>query len=418
MVYNLAQTLPFRVSDMALASPRLPPELIDHIVDHLQHEHSSLLACSLVSQNFLIASRYHLFQELPLRLHTTSVLMLLSLLSSPTNHIAPYVRRFSVSRIPDFLLHHGRSDVVRAIRHLPRALSLFPNIRSVKFAHSDLRRCPEDILLRLFSHFSHFYAVNLLSVHFERFSDFSALVCGFRCLHRLALKWVSWTHAGPHAAQPARRPHPSIRWHIHGNFQAVDLYDWLSSQNPPPLIPLLRYDSETLQHRKAATALLRRAAPSVEQLEIVFPTYVEIKYFMNLMHDFIDISGCIGLRAISFKQILLRPGDQMSKVLKPWVANILRQITSGELRELVLELHVARSHDDGVAYLDEFDWVSFKRALIHRRFHSLRSITFLLGPAIVDFARAVHFIRSIKLPMFASLIRIHHMKTGERSGCW
>lgn len=40
---------------------RLPPELVDKIIDHLQNSHSALRACSLTCRNWFARARYHLF---------------------------------------------------------------------------------------------------------------------------------------------------------------------------------------------------------------------------------------------------------------------------------------------------------------------------------------------------------------------
>lgn len=47
--------------------PRLPQELVDHIIDHLNDDLVSLRKCALVCQAWLPASRYHLFAKVSLK---------------------------------------------------------------------------------------------------------------------------------------------------------------------------------------------------------------------------------------------------------------------------------------------------------------------------------------------------------------
>src|SRR5215471_17388021 len=51
----------------------LPQELIDHIVDFLHNDKQALIACSLISQAFLSASRFHLFSHLDLHIREEEI---------------------------------------------------------------------------------------------------------------------------------------------------------------------------------------------------------------------------------------------------------------------------------------------------------------------------------------------------------
>src|ERR1700751_2141762 len=44
-------------------TPRLPPELIDHILNHLQHSTKDLRNCALVCKSWLASCRFHLFHH-------------------------------------------------------------------------------------------------------------------------------------------------------------------------------------------------------------------------------------------------------------------------------------------------------------------------------------------------------------------
>ena len=50
-----------------MSNPRLPPELFDHIVDHLYDQPKTLKQCCLVSKSWIPCTRKHLFDEIVFR---------------------------------------------------------------------------------------------------------------------------------------------------------------------------------------------------------------------------------------------------------------------------------------------------------------------------------------------------------------
>jgi hypothetical protein len=63
--------------------PRLPPELVDGIVDHLHADRFALARCALVCKSWVTASRYHRFHT-SIEIHKDNISVAIELLSSST----------------------------------------------------------------------------------------------------------------------------------------------------------------------------------------------------------------------------------------------------------------------------------------------------------------------------------------------
>lgn len=74
---------------------RIPPEIVDHIIDYIHDDHRALDACALTSKTFLPRSRYHLFGAVSLDKRSNNHL-LTRLYHAP--HLASYVRTLQIRR--------------------------------------------------------------------------------------------------------------------------------------------------------------------------------------------------------------------------------------------------------------------------------------------------------------------------------
>ncbi|KAJ8507047.1 hypothetical protein ONZ45_g10538 [Pleurotus djamor] len=260
--------------------PGLPSEIYDHIIDHLYYDLPSLRACALVGRAMLSVSRYHLFQDLVLNLHTFDLFRLIDLLRSPFNSIAPFAHRIILSSIPENLRIHGRPDVVRTIRLLPRLTKLLPHVATIQFCNSDLQRFPEDMALQLFCQFRKFRNLELVSVRFDRFVDFANLVYSFDTLERVWFQWVTWTHCYDSLGLSLTPSPPSTRWHIYGaGSRYMDMFSWLCSQETPPLVSSMLYEAQSIEEKGHISAFLERCAPSLRHLEVAFPIFIRRDVF-------------------------------------------------------------------------------------------------------------------------------------------
>ncbi|KAF4588418.1 hypothetical protein EYR40_009969 [Pleurotus pulmonarius] len=406
------------------AEPRLPPEILDHIVDYLHGDAASLLNCGLCSRNLLRVSRYHLFHDLVMKLSATDLFSLLGLLRSPANRIAPFVQTIDLFNIPAFLRTHGRSDVVRAIRIIPHILALLPHASSLKLWHSDLTRLPEDLALQLFHHFRSFSGtLHLEAVHFHRFVDLANLVTGCTLLRHVSVNCVLWAHPSPPTDRLLLKQSlraASARWHIHdAGTRYQDLFEWLKSQGSPAPVESMYYHAETPNARSDLNGFLSCCAPSLRHLTVSFPLSLKKSrfagrvvcfsrsvrgrndWFTEIIDDYGDTSDCTNLRSLRMKDVMLVPATTASRLLQSRISRIIADIPSPHLLEsITLELHVSTTVSVEKS-LQEFDWNSLTR------FRNLRRITLVVDPSLsAEFQDAVVSIFRGKLRPLADVLTI------------
>ena len=112
--------------------PRLPPELIEYIIDHLHDSPSALRACARVCRDWVAPSRFHLFYRREIKPISTSTVPLQTgellefLQGSP--HIVFYIREFH------FYVGYGSrtdSDWPQVNPALPHLLGMLTQLRKL-----------------------------------------------------------------------------------------------------------------------------------------------------------------------------------------------------------------------------------------------------------------------------------------------
>ena len=76
----------------------LPPEILDHIVDHLHNEPITLRACCLVSKPWISRTRIHLFNRVEFRSSRPTLISWMKAFPDPSNSPAHYTRGLDLSR--------------------------------------------------------------------------------------------------------------------------------------------------------------------------------------------------------------------------------------------------------------------------------------------------------------------------------
>jgi len=353
----------------------LPAEIFDIIGDFLHDDKQSLLACSLCRPLLPIA-RYHLFSELSVQPQTTKILSLLDILQSTLNTIAPFVRRLAFINLERWVFVAGVSDIVNAIRKMPRILSLLPYACSLRISNTNFENVPREITRCLVSYLHTFINLELHSLHFYRFSELADLVCSFPMLQRVELKRLTWTHTG-RGVSTLGRVSSKVEWHVlelKREENLKDLVEWLGAHYPTPIIHSFYYDATSSSGLYQLRALLRRIAPSLRYLQVSFPAFADSEHTSDALHDFIDLQQCTSLRSLRYKQILLLPNDAATTLISPWISEMLSQIPSDSLEDIGFELMLPTSGDE--TCLKELDWTGISSVLSRKEFRYLRSIQF------------------------------------------
>ncbi|KAK0460444.1 uncharacterized protein EV420DRAFT_211094 [Desarmillaria tabescens] len=156
---------------------KLPQELIDSILDFLINDPRSLKASSLVCRSFLRRTRVHLFRQL--RFENFRHFHKFRNMCQASPHIPP--------RVETLALHSGWDDrKIRNTKHFVAVMSLFSNLRVIKFIHINWALLPQDVRAALSSRA--FQCITFHCVTGIKASDLFSLVSASRStLHTLKL---------------------------------------------------------------------------------------------------------------------------------------------------------------------------------------------------------------------------------------
>ncbi|KAJ4467024.1 hypothetical protein J3R30DRAFT_3411905 [Lentinula aciculospora] len=380
----------------------LPAEIFDAIGDFLYNDEHSLLACSLC-RPLLPSTRYHLFSELFMQLRTKKMASLANILRSTCNTISPYVQRVVFDDLTRWVFVAGVSDIENAIRKMPRILSMLPHAEYVRISNTDFEHVPQEIIRCLVSYFHSFANVELHTLHFYRFSEFADLVCSFPTLERVELKQLTWTHSG-RGVSNLGRVSSHVEWHVlelKRGENLRELAEWLGVHNPTPIIRSFCYSAASQSEVYQLGNLLRRIAPSLRYLQISFP--VSADYERDTLHNFIDLQECTALRSLQYKHILLVPDHAMNTMISLWVSQILSQIPSDSLEDVVFELMLPSGDE---TCLKELDWSGISSVFSRKEFRYLRSIHFNMNAGTTfSCAHAANYIFD-RMPSFRHALRV------------
>ncbi|TCD66257.1 hypothetical protein EIP91_001620 [Steccherinum ochraceum] len=128
--------------------PRLPPELVDYVLDYLHDDKTTLIACASVSKSWVDSSRYHLFSTINFTLETPFCIgkLIRFLKDVQVNH---YIRNFSIiqDHSVSSILHFPRYPSFCPIHHLPLLLPSLPSLRCLTVTSAFVTcDCTEDTI--------------------------------------------------------------------------------------------------------------------------------------------------------------------------------------------------------------------------------------------------------------------------------
>lgn len=189
------------MTDIALTTPRLPQELVDHIIDHLHDAPLTLSNCSLTSRTWLPTSRLHIFSKI--------VFKASPLYTAPPNELCKRLYHLLTST-PDIISNIRELEIcegsptggaaspgcsttwVATERTLPPLLKMLTNLQRLEFGsrttlHWGILPLPlQSAIFYVFGLPSLRY-VRLKSWSFPNFSDLTELLAFCQNLKGLAL---------------------------------------------------------------------------------------------------------------------------------------------------------------------------------------------------------------------------------------
>ncbi|KZS99941.1 uncharacterized protein LAESUDRAFT_613586, partial [Laetiporus sulphureus 93-53] len=192
--------------------PRLPPEVCERIIDHLDpgridrwgwnDDRPTLLTCALVCRGWYTESRAVLFEEPVLGTRKKAFIFLRSLKQTPL--LGARVRSLQI-RLYKVGIMTGResaSILVMLARKLPNLDKL--SLTVVSFEQSPIR----DLAFWSLHEFSHVTSLQLWIVTLPSASPFFQVICSFPHLQHLRLWTLRWSEPRSMAPLPERHRMP------------------------------------------------------------------------------------------------------------------------------------------------------------------------------------------------------------------
>ncbi|KAJ7578363.1 hypothetical protein C8J56DRAFT_967767 [Mycena floridula] len=365
----------------------LPPELFEVIVDHVQ-DNPTLFAFSLVSRNTLPRARYHLFRVLSVNLSAQRLVKLFSILQSSmsTRTLAPFVQVLSVGHMSHCRLEKV-SDVERAIQLLPQILACLPSTTSFTIRKTDFEAVPDWTIQAFFQiFFNNITSITLASLHFLRFTDFAKLISsmisqvGNRKGLVIEVQRVGWTYGRLICIDELpvidyRNPtRINLGWVRKGD-HLQDIVDWLETC-PSLFLSSIQLTTSTAVQAASISRCLARYRSRILDLVLwspVWTTAIEcgeiFQTFLAARHEQPIVSHFPKLQSLTVKQLLLRPGDPMSRAVNIGIPQLFNMFVGKGTRAIRLEFLVTAPHstidpvDHARQTLAEFDWEALKKLL-------------------------------------------------------
>ncbi|TFK86650.1 hypothetical protein K466DRAFT_523839 [Polyporus arcularius HHB13444] len=151
---------------------RLPPELIDHIIDYFHCDKDTLLTLSLVCRALVPSVRYHLFDRL--KVTNSNAKQISALFTEETHDIALYVRELTLEA------GIGRSDeVFEELRAILSGKKLRPLLRSFFLVVAPRARNVTRLILKAVP--LEKSIIGMLTLCFPKLNMLSLFDCSFRC---------------------------------------------------------------------------------------------------------------------------------------------------------------------------------------------------------------------------------------------
>lgn len=128
----------------------LPQELLDYILDYLHDDAPALKSCSTACHAFLLASSYHLFQEVALgrrlRSPTSEVLRHFASTVEASPRLRMHIRGLSLAPPLRVRRSHKDSGLALDLRVLRDALEALPSLHTIDLRYVQIELCDQPVL--------------------------------------------------------------------------------------------------------------------------------------------------------------------------------------------------------------------------------------------------------------------------------
>ena len=236
---------------------KLPQELIDIIIDHLQDDKRALATCSLVSRTWTPRTRHYLFTNFTLdgkKLKTFPKL---------GSAVMPFIRHFCVV---DLFTTRDWNKILPLLVGFHRVSSL--SFSTVSIPWRSLKSKPRLSLLHTFCDV---VCLKLNFIRTKRFAELASIICAFPHLQTLVVRHLTCA-VPPRNHSPLPSSHVSLSKNLRHleilGFQAELLLQWfLSFETPPALRTVYLHELDDNADKRSITRrFLQAMGPTLESL--------------------------------------------------------------------------------------------------------------------------------------------------------
>ncbi|KIJ34176.1 hypothetical protein M422DRAFT_263827 [Sphaerobolus stellatus SS14] len=348
---------------------RLPPEIIDQIIDQLRGDNRALSKCNLVCRSWRPAARYHLFYEVKL---SGKMPHALSILFRGLTSLSLTIRILNVSEVASNI-HNSSSIWDQAFSTLGSSLPALHTLRLTNVYFSQLSSASISSVIHGFRSVKN---LHMSSVIFHSLEDFMRLIQGHKQLEELAIRNVWWE---------SEEPEESLRQSATGTISYISfttpcrvilqdvshrIYSWLASGRCPLNIVSLEYCTTMDHNLTSLDNLLSKFGSNLHKLSL---------NLHPMMHTFLIAPGfqypqllsrCPSLESLEFVGIVLSP--PLSRGYG-WILNVLEQASVDQLE--VISFHLLCNQ---LSALNQVPWNGISRILSNPIYKRLRKVVFHL----------------------------------------
>lgn len=256
------------------ASPHVPPEIVDMIIDHLHAERKSLMACSLVDSLWLHAARFHLLSGVAIvidaqqlnRESGRSKEPLYHLIDAPYSTIAPYIRHLRLEGTCDRLIGQRCSAFDQAISRL----HAFKGIKTLELEDIAWDLISPASRASILNSFPQLSTLAISRMYFHSIDDLLSIIGSFPNLQSFTLgKGIRIVDRSISPSNTALSNLSLTKLSLDETCKTAIL-DLLLTQTRIMPINILQFRSITSFQRPSMDQLLKRSAPFLQHLTLDF----------------------------------------------------------------------------------------------------------------------------------------------------
>jgi hypothetical protein len=247
--------------------PRLPPEIVDTVINHLRDDKRALSACSLTCKQLLPSSRFHLFEKMTIAPHR--IKSTLHFFESASTDIAATVRRLVIDDFSQWALDDEEGTRLAIPDYEFRRLLLLLH----RVEHLRISNSYHVITARLLSALINVRELEMDNLTLLKAEHALQFVYAFPLLQRLSIVDSQWKFEPWFSTKYNKRPGQSsfslgtLRLYLKP-FSSIA--KWLLSLDPVPSIHTLCRHAYEFDTPRSDTALLQMIGPCIHTLELKF----------------------------------------------------------------------------------------------------------------------------------------------------